>query len=216
MLSFIKENGGIKDRQQDNSGSPEMQQTDQQDFLAPANNNKTVKQTTIMLMVLFTIGALCLWFMIKKTTPAQAEAATNTEELQIEMAIAQLTGIKTEMNDSMSQIVEKFHQLSEVEQIAVSELKKNPFKRDTGLDSLQDAAMADSKRKLILRKQTEEKAKQLKLWSIMASDKGGCCMINNSILYVGDTVDGFTVTAVKKQEVELESNGIQLILRMPE
>lgn len=210
MLSFIK------DQQQDNSGSPEMQQTDQRDFLAPANNNKTVKQTTIMLMVLFTIGALCLWFMIKKTTPAQADAATNTEELQIEMAIAQLTGIKTEMNDSMGQIVEKFHQLSEVEQIAVSELKKNPFKRDTGLDSLQDAAKADSSRKLILRKQTEEKAKQLKLWSIMASDKGGCCMINNSILYVGDTVDGFTVTAVKKQEVELESNGIQLILRMPE
>lgn len=210
MLSFIK------DQQQDNSGGPEMQQTDQRDFLAPANNNKTVKQTTIMLMVLFTIGALCLWFMIKKTTPAQADAATNTEELQIEMAIAQLTGIKTEMNDSMGQIVEKFHQLSEVEQIAVSELKKNPFKRDTGLDSLQDAAKADSSRKLILRKQTEEKAKQLKLWSIMASDKGGCCMINNSILYVGDTVDGFTVTAVKKQEVELESNGIQLILRMPE
>ncbi len=210
MLSFIK------DQQQDNSGGPEMQQTDQRDFLAPANNNKTVKQTTIMLMVLFTIGALCLWFMIKKTTPAQADAATNTEELQIEMAIAQLTGIKTEMNDSMGQIVEKFHQLSEVEQIAVSELKKNPFKRDTGLDSLQDAAKADGSRKLILRKQTEEKAKQLKLWSIMASDKGGCCMINNSILYVGDAVDGFTVTAVKKQEVELESNGIQLILRMPE
>lgn len=223
MLSFVKENGDEKDLQQDQSADHNDQQTqqgDQQDFLAPAANNKTVKQTTVMLMILFTIGAVCLWFMIKKTTPATAEAATNTEEVQIEIAIAQLTGIKTEMADSMGQIVEKFHQFSEVNQVAVSELKKNPFKLEMGFGMTQKAAADksefDASRRMRLKEEVEEKAKQLKLWSIMASEKGGCCMINENILYKGDSVDDFTVTAVKERQVELESEGIVVILRMPE
>ena len=213
MLSFMKENNGInKSDEQTTDGAG-------QDFLVPTSNSKTVKQTTIILMVLFTVGAACLWFMIKKTTPSEAEAAAVTEELNIENAIAQLTGIKTEMNDSMGEIVEKFHQFSDVDQIAVSELKKNPFRLELGLsstDSDSESQINVEQRNQILSEQINKKAAKLQLLSTMASDKDGCCMINDKILYKGDAIDGFTVTAIRSNQVELISDGIPVTLRMPE
>ena len=74
------------------------------------------------------IGLLCLWFMIKKSTPqTAAAAAVSTEEAQIETAIARLGGVKTEMFSRMDEIVKRFYELSGVSQVKTSELVKILF-----------------------------------------------------------------------------------------
>ena len=50
----------------------------------------------------------------------------------------------------------------------------------------------------------------------MESEQGSCCMINEKILYVGDTIKGFKVNQIESRFVELVSNDLQVILKMSE
>ena len=49
----------------------------------------------------------------------------------------------------------------------------------------------------------EQQAKTLKLLSIMRSDQGDCCMINDRILRQGDTIEGFKIVQIGGNSVEL-------------
>ncbi len=218
MLSFMKDGQteGKKiaaDGISEPNGVDSPQSGGDQDFLTTAQHGKNLKHSTITLALLFTVGALCIWFMIKKTTPSAASAGTSTEEAQIESAIAQLTGIKTEMDTHVGQIVDKFYEFSEIEQIRVGELKKNPFEHELGIV---DLTGLDPGREILLREEINRKSLGLQLWSIMASDEGGCCMINDKVLYVGDSLDGFTVKRITQRQVELDADGIPVILKMSE
>ena len=215
MLSFMKENNAAGAFADDGIG-PAGQ--DGQDILVPSNSGKNVKQTTIILMVLFTIGACCLWFMIKKTAPDVAEAATNTEELKIESAIAKITGIKTEMNKDMGQIVEKFNQFSTVDQVAVSELKKNPFRQEFKIEVADNSGSDDQsnqRRAAAARDKVSKEASELKLQSLMANGSQPCCMVNDKLYSVGDEIGNFKVVAIHEQSLDLISDGVNVTIRMP-
>jgi preprotein translocase subunit SecG len=186
----------------------------EEQFLVTAQHGRNLRHSTITLAVLFTVGALCVWFMIKKVTPPSAEAAVGTEEAKIVNAIAQLTGIRTEMDARMGDIVARFNEFSNVEQISVADLKKNPFELEVSTGDLEQTL--EFGHQLQLRKEVEEKAQALQLWSIMASPQNACCMINNKILYKGDKIDGFTVMEIDSRFVKVELHGIGVILRMPE
>ncbi len=219
MLSFMKDGqnrtasasakgtAGAEDMDMGSSGAEEG-------FLVTAQHEKNLRHSTIILAVLFTVGALCVWFMIKKVTPPPADAAVGTEEAKIEMAIAQLTGIQTEMDARMGDIVARFNEFSNVEQISVADLKKNPFELEVSVGDLEQTL--ESGRQLHLQKEVEESAQSLQLWSIMASPRNACCMINNKILYVGDKIDGFTVMEIDSRFVKVELHGIGVMLRMSE
>ena len=200
-----------------NGGIPDGKAREGDDFLRPAEHGKNLKQSTIVLAILFSLGVLSLWFMIKKTAPAPVSAAGDSEEAQIEMAIAQLTGVQTEMNTQMDSVIGRFYHLSDVDRLQVIELKKNPFSHDLSLtDFVDDSENMGLSLELLAREEVHRKAGDLELWSIMASDKGGCCMINDKLLYEGDSVEGFVVTRVSERFVELESKGVTVKLKMAE
>jgi preprotein translocase subunit SecG len=183
---------------------------DDGEFLTRAHHGKNLKQSTIILAVLFTVGAVCVWFMIKKTTPPPAAAAVGTEEAKIENAIAQLMGIQTEMDAKMGNIVTRFSEFSDIEQVDVCDLKKNPFSIEMSVGNFEQTLEPGR------RKEVEDRAQKLQLWSIMASPQNACCMINERILYKGDKIDGFTVVEIDPRFVGLESNGIRVIKKMSE
>ncbi len=184
------------------------------DYLVPAEHGKSVKQSTYVLIALFVIGALCVWFMIKKTTPKNASAAPNPEEAKIEAAISQLTGIQTEMTTKVDDIVGRFSQISTVDQVDVAELKKNPFRRDIIPGLL--AEPSPGEQESLKREQIQREAGKLQLFSIMSSPGGNCCMINDRILSVGQTIDNFTVKQITSRVVDLERNGVTIQLKMSE
>ncbi len=219
MLSFMRDNedkdslpesknSRVSNRTFDNKQSGTVP-----NYLVPAAHGRNLKHSTIMLAVLFSIGALCLWFMVNKTAPKTVSAAVENEETEIENAIAQITGIKTEMNSRVDNVVNKLYQFSEINQVEVDELKKNPFKLDLFAEDAQNEF--DFSREA-LRKELQKKCKELKLWSIMESPQGNCCMIDDDIFYVGDSIKGFEVSKIEGGFVELMSRGIRVILKMPE
>jgi preprotein translocase subunit SecG len=177
----------------------EMQgQTDTQEYLTVAAKGKNARKSTMLLIGLFILGLLCLWFMIKKSSPKTASATTpGTEEAQIEMAITRLTGVSSEMFNRMDEIVNKFYEFSDVLQVKVNELVKNPFKHDVFLGDLKKASDIENKDSEMLRQ-------QLQLFSIMQSEQGNCCMIDDKILYEGDSIRGFKVRQISNNFVKLE------------
>lgn len=215
MLSYLKDkaDSGLE---MIKSGLQKKSTDDKENYLAPAEHGKNLKQSTMILGVLFIIAILCLWFMIKKAAPETTIAVASSQEVEIENALAQITGIRSEVNSQVDNIVGRFCNDSGVEQISVRDLKKNPFKHELSLvdivDDEQDASVA---RELFI-EEVRNKAKGLQLLSIMESPRGSCCMINDKILYKGGKVEGFTVTAIVNEAVELTLEGVTIKLKISE
>jgi preprotein translocase subunit SecG len=200
-------------------GCPQTQEnalgTQQEYLTVAARDKKNVRRSTIVLAGLFILGLLCLWFMIKKSSPQTATASlgqVSTEEAQIEMAIAQLTGVRSEMFNRMGEIVKKFYEFSDVQQVKVGELVKNPFKHEIFLGSLKEKSDTEIMRQGQLRQQT----KDMQLLSIVATDTGKCCVIDDRRLYEGDLIRGFNVRQIGDSTVLLESDGVEIILKLSE
>jgi len=221
MLSFLREQGdknplgqkpaaGQVDSKalEDAPGQPSPQE-----YFTVAAQSKNVRKSTILVAVLFGIGLLCLWFMIKKSTPqAAAGSSTDTQETQIEAAIARLTGVSSEMFSRMDQIVNKFYEFSNVLQVQVNELVKNPFELEMFLSNLRGKIDVpqediDANADMVRGQQIGQKASGLQLLAICQSQQRNSCMIGDKILYVGDSVKGFRVTQIGDNFVKLKWQG---------
>lgn len=217
MLSFLREQGFgdsvVQETTKSSGGeagdrrdlkSPESSSEKEQQYLTVAAQGKDVRKMTMLLAVLFVIGLLCLLFMIKKSVPQSATAASNSgEETQIEKAIARLTGVGSEMFKRMDQIVNKFYEFSDVEQVRVNELVKNPF----------EIFLTDAPKKPDS-KEPGRTRPDIQLLAIMQTDEGYCCMINDKNLYEGDTIEGFKVVQIGVDFVKLELEGVQRVLKL--
>ena len=187
------------------------------EFLTVASHGKRVRKTTTLLAVLFIIGLLCLWFMIKKSTPKSASAAGDkTEDSLVETAIARLTGVKTEMFSRMDEIVGKFYEFSEVPQVKANELAKNPFELETTSGNLKSSTENEMNARELWQQQLRQNSKGMQLWSIMQTQQGYRCMIDDEILDEGDSINNFKVSQIGDNFVKLESDGVQIELKLSE
>jgi preprotein translocase subunit SecG len=241
MLTFQKEQGvGNLPAQKPNAatgGSPGdgSEKSQDQPYLTVAEHGKRARNSTVLLAVLFIAGLLGLWFMIKKSTPQAASAADEqTERVQIEAAITRLTGFKSEVFGRMDEIVRKFYEFSDVLQVQVSELAKNPFRLEMFLAGAKEEPqptnlVPEIDVENLWRQQIQEKAKGLELSGIMQTGRGNCCMVGSDILYQGDSVEGFKVREIGDTFVKLEwqaggdekrfaaqSKSVEIVLRLSE
>jgi len=223
MLPFLRDQGldGLpaekKRKAAANNKAPSdgSNKSQESEFLTVASHGKRVRKTTTLLVVLFIIGLLCLWFMIKKTSPNAASAANGTtEDSLVESAIARLTGVKTEMFGRMDEIVGKFYEFSEVPQVKTNELAKNPFELETKSGNVSTENEMDAR--ALWQQQLRQNSKGMQLWSIMQTQEGYRCMIDDKILAEGDSINSFKVIQIGGNFVKLESDGVQIELKLSE
>jgi hypothetical protein len=133
MLSFMREqeSQNASERPSAGPGSQDIPAADAagaQEYLTVAANSRNLRRSTVLVAVLVGIGLVCLLLMIRKSQPqAAAAGATKNDQTKIEAAISRLTGVRSEMADRMDEIVKKFYEFSDVVQVKVDELVKNPF-----------------------------------------------------------------------------------------
>jgi hypothetical protein len=149
--------------------------------------------------------------MVKKTTPQAVSASASAEEIQMGKIVASMGGIKNQASDDIEEVVKQFSEFSNVQQVQVWDLVKNPFKHEIFLgDALNNAEFnLDS----------SNRQNGLELFSIMKSSdgkSGWCCMIDDKLLYEGDSIRGFKVLKISKNTVILESEGTETILKLTE
>jgi len=245
MLSFQRDQGSEPVQKPDAAGAAPGDGDDKsqgQEYLTVAAHGRRTRKSTIMLGALFIIGMLCLWFMIKKSTPQTASGAeSDAEGTQVEAAIARLTGVKSEMFGRMDEIVNKFYEFSDVPQVEVGELLKDPFKLEKKLKKAPEPVVVVEDTGPVIdpdiqwRQQVRRKAQALDLQGIMQSmdaadpaDRRYFCMIGGDILYEGDSTKDFKVLQIGDDFVKLEwkdnrkpeqsgvqpSAGIEIVLRM--
>jgi hypothetical protein len=92
--------------------------------------------------------------------------------------------------------------------VKVNELVKNPFEVEGGMmQGLKGQTVVSEdpqvQAEMIRRQKMQEKAGTLRLLSIMRSDYGHSCMINDQILQQGQTIEGFTIVQIGGNAVEL-------------
>lgn len=209
MLSYLKEGQNIPaadDTAQ--AGDPDAPVSQQQDFLTVSGHTQRLRQSTMLLVLMFGVGALGVWFMIRTTTPAPVEAAGEDNHAQIEAAIAQFRGEQEQINTQVDSVFNRFSQISGVGQVSVDDLQKNPFRREMASDR------SDLEQRL--QSQVHSAARNLQLWSITATPRGLCCMIDDKVLYVGDEINGLTVSEIGTDFVRLQRDGVSTLLKMDE
>ncbi len=230
MLSFLREQGSEDspdsrkpqppDGEANRQGNAPADNDQQQQYLTVAAQGKNVRKMTMMLVVLFGIGLLGLLFMIKKSAPKTATASSEVEEeSEIEKAIARLTGVGSEMFKRMDQIVSKFYEFSDVKQVKVDELVKNPFEQQKFLadaEETSDSKDDGMKAELIRRLRLKQGTKDMQLLTICQTEKGNCCMIDDKILYEGDMIKGYKVGQISDDSVKLELGGVETVLKLSE
>ncbi|MCI0498316.1 MAG: hypothetical protein L0Y36_01360 [Planctomycetales bacterium] len=220
MLSYLKDGSQnpvlseTPDAQTQGSDAAACQPAD---YLTVSGHGKKVRQSTMLVAAVFAVGVLGVWFMVKKATPATADAASSQDQSQIEAALTQLNAMQTEMNTQMNSVVGRFYQFSNVDQVGVDELKKNPFLRE--LDFTEETGGPDTdafraQQQLRFQEEAQRRQMSLELWSVTATPKGMCCMINDKVLYVGDTFRDMTVTSIEGKTVTLDYKGIPVEVKM--
>ncbi len=205
MLSFMREQEpkNASARPAPGPGSPggsAGNSSGSQEFLTVAANSQTLRRSTMLVAALVGIGLISLLLMIRRSAPQTASARESANDQKIESAITRLTGNRSEMAGRMDEVVKKFYEFSDVVQVKVSELAKNPFETEGTPDQAvvvdNSAGQAD-----LLRLQ---RARSLKLVSIMRSGgQGACCMINDQVLQQGDIIEGFKIAEIGNNSVLL-------------
>lgn len=210
MLSFLREQGFDDLPAEKAGGAPKTsegsQQSSNEDFVAVSTTPGGVRRSTTVLAVLLAAGLVCIWFMVKKTTPQSAGAASgDANSSDIEEAIARITGAKTEIFGKMDDLVGKFNEFSDVPQVDVNELVKNPFEIETFVagPTAEVGAFEQVDRQAVRRQKAQEQAAKLNLLTIMRSDGKNSCMIDSRFFYEGDSIGDFTITQVAGNFVKL-------------
>ena len=215
MLSFMRDQGASHSQESQPAGTEPVaagvpNKDDGQEFLTVAANKKNVQKSTIFVIILVAIGLASLTVMIKRNRPQAAVAQTSKDEqTQMAASITRITGISSEMLSRMDQIVKKFYEFSDVFQVDVSELSKNPFQVEAYAAALKDQPQAvdeeddGARAYLIRRQQLKDKAASLKLLSIMRSGQESVCMINDELLRRGDAIGGFVIVNIGTDSVLL-------------
>ena len=212
MLSFLRESGfddlpAEKNAASQTSGD-DSQGASGQDYIEVSTNSNRVKRSTTVLVVLLVAGLACIWYMVKRTSPQSAGAATaDANTADVELAIARITGAKSEMFGRMDDLVGKFNEFSNVPQVKVDELVKNPFELEEFLSNLNVTSdtveIIQVDHLALMRKKAQKQADEFNLLTIMQSDGKNSCMIDNRFFYEGDSVGDFTITQIKGNFVRL-------------
>ena len=75
--------------------------------------------------------------------------------------------------------------------------------------------LAENELKFI-RERAQLQAAELELWSITSTPKGKCCMINDKLLYTGDSINQMKVKTIDEKTVTLDYNGVLVQLKISE
>ena len=220
MLSFMREQEDLPvpaNSQADSGNAAQQGGGDQNDdgYLTVSVQEKDVRRSTIQICIFLVIGICSLVFMIKKSAPTSAQAASTASQeqanLAMERAIAQLTGVRSEMSNSLEKIMNRFQEFSSLRQVALNGLAKNPFSFRSFSGNLGGRGGVGS--------DPVVQNGRMQLFSIMmpgSADARPCCMIDDKILYVGEMIGSFKVLEISDNIVKLKSENEEMVLRLRE
>jgi hypothetical protein len=180
----------------------------------------------VLLVALFVAGAGLVYGLSLRKGPAQASAAEQTTEAQVDSVIGRLTQAPASGDGTGSptqRLLKGFYDRVTDRQVPLDKLHKNPFVLDRQAPDpvaatvaiVNPAAPAPEPGKGS-REQAMAALANLHLQSVMTGRSGQLALISNNLLGVGQKIEGFTVKSIDPQSVILVWEDREFELRMPE
>lgn len=161
----------------------------------------------LMLAGLFIGGLAGVYLLSLRGGPAQASAEQAKTELQVDAAVTNLKSIgNAESRRKAREIIASFQRDASERQIPLSAIKEDPFLARSGESSTAGTGAKTPTPEVVPvdQRDAERAVKGLRLQSVMASGKGlSAAMINNNLVALGQTVNGWTVVEIRPQRVVL-------------
>jgi hypothetical protein len=174
-----------------------------------------------VLIGLIGLGLAGTYFMYIKTGPQKATAAQ-------QQAIAANKEVNDFLNGGPSnvknmekmlrnteKVIQQFLAYPAVTQVALADLKTNPFRQSTdsakpeGIDGALAAKQKEAERHAAL-----TAVRGLNLQSVLVSDRNRSCMINNALYLEGQQVENFTIERISANSVIVRREAYRFELHM--
>lgn len=190
----------------------------------PRRGLSPVLRDNIVLVLLFAAGVGGVFVLSLHKNPPLVNQDQKKVEAQVDAAILRLnsTDASTIAGQSSQKVLDDFDKRSTMPQIALKDLKKNPYMfvspRLAGAISPAggDAPAVDLEQKA--REQSLEKVnetfRQMRLQSVMMGRDGATAIVSNNLLTVGQQFQGFTVKSITARSVVLAWHEREFILSM--
>jgi hypothetical protein len=198
------------------------------------------KKKVVILIVLAVVGAgLVAYQFLGGSSPNEAAAVTTMSgaapvaDLQdIDAALRGFDGTDTAGAEDLTvarveELVKKFDSYVAERQVPLTDLRENPFAvtlpraeapdqgrpgRGPGPDAGSGAGAAEARAKA---QRISDAASRLVLGSVLVAGNSRLAMINGNFCRVGDTVEGFQITAIESDKVRMTSEDVAVDVRLP-
>ncbi len=199
--------------------------------LPKANRLKGVDLSYVTLAVLVMVGAGGLYWIKTECGPRAASASQVRAQSQIDTALVQLGNVSVN-NERTQSLVEEIYYEAAQRQIPVEQLDGNPFllqltpvlvdaaqqdQKDMTPDELAAArARAEAARKQKKLAEYVDLLARLELRSVIFKPEGGSsALINDFVLYRGETIQGWQIAEIRPDEIVLTRGEFSTVMRMP-
>jgi hypothetical protein len=198
------------------------------------------KKKVVILIVLAVIGAgLVAYQFLGGSSPNEAAAVTTMSgaapvaDLQdIDAAIRGFDGTDTAGAKDLTvarveELVKKFDGYVAERQVPLTDLRGNPFavtiEQKPQAEAAQAAALAQTQalapdpaaEARAKAQRIRDAASRLVLGSVLVAGNSRLAMINGNFCRVGDTVEGFQITAIESDKVRMTSEDVTVDIRLP-
>jgi hypothetical protein len=182
------------------------------------DEKKPLNRTTLVLMAVVALGGGGLYFMHLRTGPSAATAATQSAAANqtitqfLSNSDTSVKGVEKMLNNTQK-IVQQFLKYPSVNQVPLNQLQTNPFRQAAAKEgeSVDDAELRRKREdeKIIVRRAADG----LQLQSILLGTRKAC-MINNTMVIEGQTIDEFTIDKINAASVIISRSGFRFELHM--
>jgi hypothetical protein len=175
-----------------------------------------------VLIGLIGLGLAGTYFMYLKTGPQKAAASQQQQAMAANKQVNEFlnsgpSNVKSmeKMLRNTEKVIQQFLAYPAVTQVALSDLKTNPFRQSSDTKKLErvDEALA-AKQKEAERQAALTAVRGLNLQSVLVSDRNRSCMINNALYLEGQQVDQFNIERIASDSVVVRRGAYRFELHM--
>lgn len=178
-----------------------------------------INQSTLVLIALVALGGGGLYLMHLKSGPKAAAAA------EVQQASAAITSFLSDGTKNIGQmrqmlrdtekVVDLFEKYPANTQVPIEKLRTNPFRVAAPSQAAGEPSDATLQRRREAERQLALAAVQkLQLQSVIHSDSQKACMVNNTMVREGQTVEGFVIERINSNAVIVRKGSYRFELRM--
>jgi hypothetical protein len=187
-----------------------------------SEEKKPVNRGSLVLFALVLAGAGATYLMFLRTGPKPADAAIAAETAQASTTITTFLNegnsnikLMESMLKNTEKVVQQFLSYPSMTQVPLSALKTNPFRfAEAKAPGESESESASKKRREEERLAALKAVQGLQLQSVMHGDSRKACMINNTLVQEGQSIDGFTIEKINPNGIVVKNGAYRFELKM--